>query len=1550
MKKQIFILTILLCSIVHTIIAQSNYRDFEFTIDTSEYKFTSSNDYLDVAGEGWIEPNITMINDGSSCILGRSNIPAIPYKGASIILPYRKLIDSCVLMLHDVYTWKDNITISSSSVDSGYLNVPCRGLLRKTYPDAIYPLIKDKILFANDVFKELPTAGFAFSPFIYDSYQKKLKIASSVTVRVYYKEGVLSNFKMEELDKNAMALDNVLNPEDLDEYPNQPQAIRDPICQYLIITNNRLKETFQQLADWKIVKGIKTEVVTVEDIWANDISTDSPQLKIKKFIKQRYLESNKTLKWVLLGGDDTVIPVQNCYIYYKFDKYPEEDCHHSIPTDMYYACLHGNLSWNANKDYKIGEYEKFNKGDNVSLDQDVYIARMPVDNSTDATTIINKTINYEKGIIGTDVSKNLFCAVKISSAGTMSDAHRDMEEGISMIDCRPRFPITRFYDTYTDFEGGAAYDVTADHLKGQLNKGYHIWHVHTHGSSNAFAMENGRVFTTKDVMELTNIHSPNIILSQSCDVNGFDVGLKNGQSPCISEAFLTNPHNGNVAFYGNTRVSISGVYKPYVFFINEMFYNYKLAEEYQHSFGYLAYQAKYSFVNEYSRRLYGLQNMSDFEVFTFYTLNAMGDPELDIRTSNPLTFSSATVTKSGTTVTVKSGGVDNCRISLTSPDGGKSYFDVKIGSEAVFTNVTGPYTVSIVKHNYRPYVVKSMSLVGSAELTASLPTGSCSVNGLPSGATVTYTSAHPHLVTVTAGGNNTATLRYTPSNSAPTTHVDTITATVSHNGSTYTLTKSINLLGTEVDLSIAHQDVTWSGNKILNGTYRVYGGYTLTIDGALACTNNAKIYIERGGTLKLTGNAKIKTAPMSGVSGWQGIEAEYQSLTSMGYIDRDPAAELELLPGAVTNTLRYTDGAEIDSRQVCLYNVIKGHEEWQGQKKVIMPSGVTVVSGGCLNIGNDAEVLLKKGASIRVRQTADVKGGQLNIGTNAKLKPFKTGENWKGIDAGTGSILQFCSARLEGADCALSCSGQLEQIKIEQTTFTANRTALSLSDNTSYTASDPMQYVVTGCCFSNNMEHDVSLNRIKGAIRFSGNKHEGKNTSGFYDIRNSNGYTISGGTWNNIGAIAHCGIGLFLTNSSLNISGVTINNFNYGLRVQGSVGYELKVTSCTFKNNRRGLDFTTGKVTLQNNRFELPAHSTDLSNNEYYYGAVLSAVPLYTISNNTFIGTGNSELETGLAISSSGSGSETKAVKNNIFRNCYYGTVVNGMNRYSLYGGLVFTDNNFSGAYDAIRVVPSNNNNVDGIAYHQGEVGKPSGNVFANTSDNALNIMSGCASSIYCYDSNNSFVQKPKIRVSSTTTLVGTYIGPSGGPLAYSMNDKLVNDVQLTADEAVLQKVNARRARLEQLAPIVQQDSTAIALYELEKVIEEDPHDMLGIWAKAVLDTRQDIIGESAIYYEMPLASTPSFEARKARANWLRVSPNPAEEGVVQLHISSDVWEESAPERLTVTDIYGTIVWSEEVASGTTVIVLPQRLSSGTYTCTLWGSEGVVVQATALVR
>lgn len=84
--------------------------------------------------------------------------------------------------------------------------------------------------------------------------------------------------------------------------------------------------------------------------------------------------------------------------------------------------------------------------------------------------------------------------------------------------------------------------------------------------------------------------------------------------------------------------------------------------------------------------------------------NAMGDPEMTIFTDNPMEFTNATVSMSGTTVLVSTGGVTDCTIALTSMDLGESYFSVEKGvSSAIFLDVSVPYYVTITKHNYKPY-------------------------------------------------------------------------------------------------------------------------------------------------------------------------------------------------------------------------------------------------------------------------------------------------------------------------------------------------------------------------------------------------------------------------------------------------------------------------------------------------------------------------------------------------------------------------------------------------------------------------------------------------------------------------------------------------------------------------------------------------------------------------------------------------------------------------------------------------------------------------------
>jgi len=104
-----------------------------------------------------------------------------------------------------------------------------------------------------------------------------------------------------------------------------------------------------------------------------------------------------------------------------------------------------------------------------------------------------------------------------------------------------------FFDTGTDFDEGQEYQVTASNLTAQLNKGYGFFHFAGHGNWNAILMESGPGFNTSDARELVNPF-PGIMLSTSCDVNAFDA-----PDPCLSEAFLSNPNGGAVAFFGSSR-------------------------------------------------------------------------------------------------------------------------------------------------------------------------------------------------------------------------------------------------------------------------------------------------------------------------------------------------------------------------------------------------------------------------------------------------------------------------------------------------------------------------------------------------------------------------------------------------------------------------------------------------------------------------------------------------------------------------------------------------------------------------------------------------------------------------------------------------------------------------------------------------------------------------------------------------------------------------------------------------------------------------------------
>lgn len=465
---------------------------------------------------------------------------------------------------------------------------------------------------------------------------------------------------------------------------------------YLIITADSLVDSFIPLRDWKRQKGIRAEIWPLSFLnehfpWA----TSSMPFLIKTGIRYAY-EFNH-VKWVLLGGDDNIIPARDCYgvVVDVFD------C--TIPCDLYYACLddfsyyeNSTFNWNDNENDKYGEI-----ADNIDLDPEVYISRIPVRNSNQINAVVSKTLSYEQNPQLLVRDTMLLVGVKFGAYYDYSDSHRKSEQMYSQYIAFQNSEWTgcrlRFYDTGTDFPGGASYDVTALNLSNQINHGYSYIHVASHGEYDRWTLEGNNSFCSSDASSLSGSISP-VIVTTACNTNAFD-----HSGICLSEALIRNRYGGCVAFLGSSRFGWgfaspnlnsqdASYYYNASFFQSIMNHTGNKAMTFAEAVAY----AKSQYIN-YSES-YGAYRWLQF------SLNAIGDPELPMYTCSPDSFTNVTVSYSGTDITVSTGGISGCCIALTSTDAGDSYFEVvDNSSSATFENVLCPFNLVITKRNYVPF-------------------------------------------------------------------------------------------------------------------------------------------------------------------------------------------------------------------------------------------------------------------------------------------------------------------------------------------------------------------------------------------------------------------------------------------------------------------------------------------------------------------------------------------------------------------------------------------------------------------------------------------------------------------------------------------------------------------------------------------------------------------------------------------------------------------------------------------------------------------------------
>lgn len=633
---------------------------------------------------------------------------------------------------------KTNVQIAQSPIPKktdGLLQHPAISQNITYNTSAVYPTSNCHYVASSD-WENQTVLHFISCPFVYDAEAKELYFIDSIDLDITIsEEQSIKKSRTKTFSNTPILKSFVLNADELDDAMPLNQAgsysTNDRI-DYVIITSQALKSSFEPLLQWKKTKGLYSQIITMEEIKSNYSGSDI-QLKLKNCLYDLY--TNKSLKYVLLGGDDTVVPVRGCY------GVAVGEIDETIPTDMYYACFGGDFDWDGNGNGIYGEMNK----DNINLAQSIYVTRVPVRLPTHVDAFVSKLLKYEKE---PQVNNNMLtCGVKLFDNYIHNTDQSDSEaKGDNLYEnyIKPYWSGQRykFYDTFTDFPGGADYSVNPINLTEQLSKGYTFMDMIAHGGQ-AFWMLESTTFYDCESSELQrNIHAT-IITTTACSTNAFDSLYDKGhsQDPCLSESLIRNPLSGIIAYLGCSRYGIElsngsngfGASLLHEAKFYENLFSSKLPNK---NYGVVVAAAKAALISESS--------WHPSIRWVQFGLNPIGDPEMPIYIAQPEIFNDVEFAVHDNSAISISTGVPDCRICVMSTDdNGDSYYRNYEDSQSVLlSDLPNRCSVCITKHGYIPKqytlcLIQDQNLTGDNEYNYDVVTfGSSLTSKVTEGAVV----------------------------------------------------------------------------------------------------------------------------------------------------------------------------------------------------------------------------------------------------------------------------------------------------------------------------------------------------------------------------------------------------------------------------------------------------------------------------------------------------------------------------------------------------------------------------------------------------------------------------------------------------------------------------------------------------------------------------------------------------------------------------------------------------------------------------------------------
>ena len=463
-------------------------QSIELNFDRNDFSFTKN-------GNGTLSIN----SDKYICGYDSSTAePALPLIPINIRVPhgssYKGVLETSTpnLVCNNVIVEKNSVMIptnSSITIDTSKDSI--------RYASEVYPQANLQFVEMSD-FDGYSILRVLVCPFKYTTNDNNLYIIGHIKLAINVNgistltnEELQGGSNMNELVKSTSISPFGFESETLASSTLPTIQDKSQLVNYVIITSSDSAKNFEPLAVWKKTKGLNAEVVTLDDIKDNYPEADM-QLSIKSYLHDMYL--NRGLKYALLGGDNTVVPVRMCYMDYTEDKNEN-----NIPTDLYYACFGRCFSWDGNGNGIYGETT-----DNVSFDPSIFVTRVPVRTSSDVRAVVNKIIGYEKEPLKKIWNNTMLTAGSFLIDKSLPDnpAQSDAEaKGNNLYEnyIEKYWDGTRksLYDTYSDFTGGADYDFTGGNFQEQLQKGFNFVDVIAHGRPRAWRIENEDYYTVE---------------------------------------------------------------------------------------------------------------------------------------------------------------------------------------------------------------------------------------------------------------------------------------------------------------------------------------------------------------------------------------------------------------------------------------------------------------------------------------------------------------------------------------------------------------------------------------------------------------------------------------------------------------------------------------------------------------------------------------------------------------------------------------------------------------------------------------------------------------------------------------------------------------------------------------------------------------------------------------------------------------------------------------------------------------------------------------------